>query len=76
MLCILVAQQRTMIWKKGYLQDSMRDLEKGWKAINVMLTVQFTEIQATFGRNSTVLELKFEVIKCTRVWSIMFLDLQ
>jgi len=45
---------------KGYLEDSKGDLAKGWKAINVMLTIQFTEIQATFGRNSTVLEHKFK----------------
>ena len=42
------------------MQDSKCGLIKGRKAINVMLTVQFVEIQATFGRNSTVLEHKFK----------------
>ena len=45
---------------KEYLQDSKGNLEKGWKAIHAMLTVQFTEIQAEFGRSSTVLEHKFK----------------
>ena len=45
---------------KEYFQDSKGNLEKGWKAIHAMLTVQLTEIQAEFGRSSTVLEHKFE----------------
>ncbi|KAK2403305.1 hypothetical protein QL285_052758 [Trifolium repens] len=41
-------------------RESRGDLAKGWAAINKMLILQFNEIQATFGRNMSVLEHTFK----------------
>jgi hypothetical protein len=45
---------------KGYLHGSTGDLATGWEAINKMLINQFTELQATFGRNMSVVEHTFK----------------
>jgi hypothetical protein len=45
---------------KGYLTDGHGDLAKGWEAINKMLIIQFNEIQATFGRNLSVVVHTFK----------------
>jgi hypothetical protein len=45
---------------KGLLTDGRGDMAKGWAAIDKMLILQFNEIQATFGRNMSVLEHAFK----------------
>jgi hypothetical protein len=45
---------------KGYLHGSTGDLATGWEAIDKMLINQFTELQATFGRNVSVVEHTFK----------------
>jgi len=48
---------------KKYLRSSVGDLVSCWDEIHKMLTVQFGEIQASFGRNKTVLKHKYKKIK-------------
>jgi hypothetical protein len=45
---------------KGYLHGGNDDLATGWESINKMLINQFTELQATFGRNLSVVEHTFK----------------
>jgi hypothetical protein len=45
---------------KGYLRGGNGDLATGWESINKMLINQFTELQATFGRNMSVVEHTFK----------------
>jgi len=42
------------------------DLASCWDEIHKMLPVQFGEIQGSFGRNQTVLEHKYKIIKMMR----------
>lgn len=44
----------------------MGDLASCWDENDKMLTVQFGEIQGSFGRNKTVLEHKYKKIKMMR----------
>lgn len=44
---------------KKYLKDSKGDFVKGWECMHNMMTLQFTEIQASFGRSLSVLEHRY-----------------
>jgi len=45
---------------KKYLDNSVGDLGTCWEKIHVMLVLQFTAIQTTFGQSVTILEHRFK----------------